>query len=51
MGWSYQLAANFTTNRQVDNYVSGSVYESKFGPRWARAWSTRSDRTPIPCSG
>lgn len=32
MGWSYQLAANFTTNRQVDNYVSGSVYESKFGP-------------------
>lgn len=31
-GWSYQLAANLTTNRQVDSYVSGAVYESKFGP-------------------
>lgn len=31
-GWSYQLAANFTTNRQVDNYVSGAVYASQFGP-------------------
>ena len=31
-GWDYQLAANYTANQQVDNYVSGFIYESKFGP-------------------
>jgi iron complex outermembrane receptor protein len=31
-GWDYTLAANYTSNRQVDDYQSGSVYESKFGP-------------------
>jgi iron complex outermembrane receptor protein len=31
-GWSYQLAATATTNRQVDTLVSGEVFESKFGP-------------------
>jgi len=31
-GWDYQLAANYTQNRQVDDYVSGYIYESKFGP-------------------
>ena len=31
-GWSYQLAANYTSNQQVDRYVSGYVYESKFEP-------------------
>jgi iron complex outermembrane receptor protein len=31
-GWGYQLVVNYTQNRQVDNYVSGSIFESKFGP-------------------
>ncbi len=30
-GWDYQLAANYTTNQQIDSYVSGWVYASKFG--------------------
>jgi len=30
-GWDYQLAANYTANQQIDNYVSGWVYASKFG--------------------
>jgi iron complex outermembrane receptor protein len=31
-GWSYQLVATATTNRQVDTLVSGLVLESEFGP-------------------
>ena len=31
-GWSYQLVANGTANRQVDSAVSGYVLESRFGP-------------------
>ena len=31
-GWDYQLAAIYTANQQTDNYISGAVYESKFGP-------------------
>ena len=31
-GWDYELAGTYTSNRQVDDYVSGYVYESKFGP-------------------
>lgn len=31
-GWNYQVAANLTTNRQVDNFESGVVYASKFLP-------------------
>ena len=31
-GWDYQLAANYTANQQIDRYVSGWVYASKFGP-------------------
>ena len=30
--WDYTLAANYTTNRQIDSYVSGSVYTSQFVP-------------------
>ena len=30
-GWDYQLAANYTANQQIDSYVSGWVYASKFG--------------------
>jgi len=31
-GWDYALAGTYTSNRQVDDLVSGYVYESKFGP-------------------
>ena len=31
-GWDYQLAANLTANRQVTDYLSGYLYESRFGP-------------------
>jgi iron complex outermembrane receptor protein len=31
-GWDYQVAANYTANRQVDDYIGGYVSESKFGP-------------------
>lgn len=31
-GWDYQLAANLTANEQADNYQSGYVYASQFGP-------------------
>jgi iron complex outermembrane receptor protein len=31
-GWDYTLAGTYTSNRQVDNYKSGYIYESTFGP-------------------
>ncbi|MEO8135755.1 MAG: TonB-dependent receptor [Betaproteobacteria bacterium] len=30
--WDYVLAANYTANRQIDNYQSGWLYEPAFGP-------------------
>ena len=31
-GWDYVLAGTYTANRQRDQYESGYVYESRFGP-------------------
>jgi iron complex outermembrane receptor protein len=31
-GWDYELAANYTANREVDSFTSGYVDETTFGP-------------------